>query len=195
MSLFNGYQLQELRTVEDCKRILSIINRRNSGKAVVAGGWVRDKLNGIEPKDMDIFVMSGNRDLIEHDLELNGFYGNARYFGNYENCDMRDDVEGVLQYHRLGMDIVFMEQFDIEEVVENFDVSVCQIWAELEDDSLVVYASRDYMDYKERGIIYQYSDIPTTDDHLNRIRAKYGTELTQIKSHEVERVRIGVLNE
>lgn len=193
---FNGLQIQKLKSYDDCVKLLKSLNKQPGIDAVVAGGWVRDKLNGLEPKDIDIFVMDGNQQFVKYTMEREGFFHDTpRYYGNYENCDMRDDVEGVLKYKDYDLDIIFMEQLDIEEVVENFDVSVCQVWAVLEGDDLVMYASKDFMDWKEKGIIYQYTDIPTTEDHLNRVREKYDVELTPKLSGDMEVVKLGVLSE
>lgn len=193
---FNGLKIQQLKSYDDCLKLLKALNSQPGINAVVAGGWVRDKNNGIEPKDIDIFVMNGNRSFVSYTMEREGFYHDTpRYYGNYEECDMRDDVEGVLKYKDYDLDIIFMEQDDVEDVILNFDVSVCQIWAQLEGDELVVYATQDYLDWIEKGIVYQYTDIPTTEDHLDRVREKFDVELTPKLSGDMVVVKLGVLDE
>ena len=186
-----------LKTVKDVRDILNILTK-NGIDAFVAGGWVRDMFFGIEPKDIDIFVNKGStavseRVNVEHILNSYQYASNGKWYPNYEHNDMRDDVEGVIKYVSSGLDIVLMKTDTIEDVISNFDVSICQIYAKLIDGKLMMFASKDFMDWGSRKLIYQYTDIPTSDSHLERVRAKFNTELVGKKSGGMVMMEIGEL--
>lgn len=171
--------------------VTTILKRLNdySIPGFVAGGWIRDMVNGIEPKDIDIFVPNGYEtfhrqirsclmyEVIEH----------PRYYPNYQDFDMRDDVIGVLKYKQSDIDIIIMDHHSVEDIIFNFDVSVCQIYGKLGDSGIDVFASEDYLDWVQRGIIYKYTDIPTTENHLERVRSKFNVELTPKTSDQIKR--------
>lgn len=158
-------------------------------KGFLAGGWLRDQDNGIDTKDVDIFIVDAD-DSTRWDVSPMISY--TKYYGNYGECEMRDDVVGVLQSEKNGVDVVMMEQDCIVEIINNFDVSICQIYGEVIDGKLEVYASKEYLDWKEKGIIYQYTDIPTSQDHIDRVEAKFNVKLTPINSNtnKIEMVHV-----
>lgn len=157
----------------------------------LAGGWLRDNDNNIPTKDVDIFITNSDHDT-RFEIEDMLHY-KAKYHGNYGDSDMRDDVVGVVCSERQGVDVVLMEQDSIVDIIDNFDVSICQIYAELVDGKLEVYASKEYLDWKEKGIIYSYTNIPTSQDHIDRVEAKFKVELTPIDSNKnkIEMVHVG----
>lgn len=164
--------------------------------AFVAGGWVRDKMNCVEPKDVDIFVV-GNGVSVESVKSINlDYFGITQTFGNSEgsgNSGMRDDVIGVLKYDDIDVDIVVMRSTTVDGVVSNFDVSICQVVGLLEGDKISVYATDDYLDWGRKDVIYQYIDILTTQRHLDRVRVKYDVELTPVDSRVQPLIKIGEL--
>jgi hypothetical protein len=100
----------------------------------------------------------------------------AQWFGNSESgSNMREDVIGVKKYYCSDLDFVFMEVNEWEKVTENFDVSVCQIMCRLEKGRLNVYASDSYMAHRRgTGDIVRFYPITTSDNHIDRIKAKFG---------------------
>lgn len=170
---------------------------RHGFKAIIAGGWLRDRLNGVEAKDLDIFVLGvhNREDFPFSQQSYVALYDDMRYFGRYDDSVMREDVLGVLKYKSKMIDHVLMKTYTAREVIYNFDVSVCQIWAELEGDRLKVYATQDYMDYVNYGIIYVYTNIPTCESHLERVRLKYNTELIPSTFNNSPIVDMGYLDE
>jgi len=158
--------------------------------AYLAGGWLRDQDNGIETKDVDIFL-TGSDHGVRWKVEDMLHYDSS-YYGNYNKCDMRDDVIGVLKSEKQGVDVILMEQESIVDIIDNFDTSICQIYGELVDSKLKVYASKEYLDWKDKGIIYAYIDIPTSQDHLDRVEAKFNVKMTPIdsKKNKIEMVHI-----
>lgn len=172
--------------IEKAKEVLRDL--KNCGyEAYVAGGFIRDILNGIAPKDVDVFI-TGQVDGSVSAKVLQRQHG-GRWFRNYGDMDMRDDVHGVLKVDDT-LDIIMMESFkpnatligpntyDIYDTVKNFDVSICGCFGKLVGDGLEVYVTDDYLDWKDKGIIYHYTNIMTTQNHLDRIKNKFNVELT-----------------
>lgn len=173
---------------------LKALNENPNHKAFVAGGWLRDVLNGVTPKDIDIFVVGENLTL-DNVKSLNPTqFSMVRTMHNSGNSNFRDDVIGVNQFPEHGVDVICMRVNTVEQVVENFDVSICQIAGVLNGDHIDVYATDDYLDWGRKHVIYQYTDIPTTDNHLDRVRAKYNVELTEATSKPVSLIKIGELH-
>ena len=54
------------------EEVIELLNKLNKGcngfKAYVAGGWLRDIDNGIDPKDADIFICPTQEEEIPHEL-------------------------------------------------------------------------------------------------------------------------------
>ncbi len=200
MSLLKILGTEPVKGFDDCVNILQTL-KEDCIDAIVAGGWIRDKLNGVEPNDLDIFVL-GNPDRYEVEqavsyCDFHQWNDCPKYYGNYNDCDMRDDVVGVAKYKERDLDIIIMKQRCPIEVISNFDVSVCQLYGILNGDKIDVYASSDYMDFLNDGTVYEYTNIPTSEDHLDRVRAKYKTELTPkvIVPENVVVQKIGVISE
>lgn len=196
--------MNNVMTFDEVVCVLETLNELDNCEACIAGGWLRDKLNGVQPKDVDVFVCGEiTRGEIENSLFFK-YIGSPslmltpKYYGNYEECDMRDDVVGVLKYEKVNLDIIRMSSKNVEDIIDNFDVSVCQIYGKLNElGQIDVYVSRQYMDWVDHGIIYHYTNIPTSESHLNRVREKYNVDLTPVKyKHgQMEVVKIGTITE
>lgn len=178
-----------LINIDGVKNILNSL-KVNGYTAYVAGGWIRDIDNGIEPKDVDFFVVDDIDYMDVRDcLVADGYVrmDASRYHSNYGG--MRDDVDGVIKCHGSGIDVVMMNSGSIEDTCLNFDVSICQIYCKLDDNGdLVVYVSKDYLDWVNDGIIYKYTNILTTENHLSRIKAKFNVDLIPKISDSIEMV-------
>lgn len=197
MTNLNALKMTDTMSVGKVINHLQKLNT-NGVTAFVAGGWVRDYMNAVKPKDIDIFVV-GNGVTVDELKSIDiDYFGITRTFGNSEssgNSGMREDVVGVVKYDDLDVDIVVMKAPTMEDVVNNFDVSICQIVGVLEGDTISVYATDDYLDWGRKGVIYHYTDIPTTENHLERVRKKYNVELTEILARKMPLVKIGELYE
>ena len=158
-------------------------------KAFVAGGYVRDKLLGKETKDIDIFVLQDYTRYWSTVLDMFGMKDRARVIGNYGDMCFREDVEVLIKVDNLNLDILHMKSETIEDVLINFDTSICQCYGVVEDGRLVYYVSEDFMDYINNNIVYKYTNIPTTDDHLKRVKAKIGVEFTDKVSESIELIK------
>lgn len=158
--------------------VIDLLSKLNTGgvSAYVAGGWLRDIDNGIIPKDADIFVCPSYQ--VEVPCEV--IYAVTRDFEpgvvrtfhpNYEGGQMREDVDYVIKYGK-SYDVVVMKS-NIEDVIRNFDVSICQIYGYFNGDDIKVRVSNEYLEYKKNNVIFQYVNVKTTDDHTNRIKSKF----------------------
>lgn len=183
-----------------------LIKLHNLGlKAYVAGGFVRDYLNGITPKDIDVFVIGNvhQDDYLKQEL-LNTF-GVGKWYKNYNTMDMRDDVISLLKIDSIDLDIIFMkyykgdnifylDKYSIIDTIRNFDVSLCQCYIQLNNGELEFYVSEDYMDWKNNKICYRYIDVETTDNHLDRVKAKFGIDsfVEKCKNKDLKVVKVGI---
>jgi len=138
--------------------------------AFVGGGWVRDKLLGKDPKDLDIFVLNPYEEDME--LILNDYGDPVYYGGSGEN--IREDVSHIEKYNDVDVDIIYMKRHNIVQVCNSFDTSICQCYAILNNEGdLSYYTSTDFNDYLSKNIIWLYSDIQTTEGHISRIKQKF----------------------
>lgn len=150
--------------------------------AFIAGGWARDTILGKEPKDMDVFVLNN---LSTNKLD-EVFDSHCTIIHNSQYLKMRDEVIALYKYDNLNLDVLLMSNPTIEYVLENFDVSICQAICVLENDKLVYKVSKDFMDYINNRIIYRYTNIPTSDDHLYRVKRKFNiTDFVEKESGKV----------
>lgn len=139
--------------------------------AFVSGGFVRDTILNKPIKDIDIFILPTPDNFLS--LDLPATYGSFRNIGG-SGSNIREDVVGIQQYLQSKVDIIYLQQESPESSCYNFDCSICQCYAVLNDNGeLEIRVSKDFMDYVNNNIIYLYSDIQTTDNHINRIRDKY----------------------
>lgn len=172
------------------EEVIELLNKLNKGcngfKAYVAGGWLRDIDNGIDPKDADIFICPTQEEEIPHelvyDLTRNFKTETIRSFHpNYEGGQMREDVSYVIKCDVYDMVVMHTR---IEETIRNFDVSICQIYGFVEDGEIKCVNTRQYDDYKLNNIIWQYDDIKTTDNHIERVKEKFPNTTFKTMSSE-----------
>lgn len=194
----NDFIKQELKRLEQCNE-----------DVFLAGGCIRDYYFNKPIKDYDIFVLNKNNYC---ELELHSIYDKnnltfhtSKFYRNYEDGVMRDDVHGVYQKINwdldfsitLDVDYIVMRSSSIEETIFNFDTSICQCYGVLEGDELVYYASEDFLEYERNNVIYFYPDIETCDGHIARVKKKFPNAIYKEKlSKDINRgiVKIGINN-
>lgn len=167
--------MSKILKFEDCIKILKTFKYHNID-AFISGGWLRDNLNNIIPKDLDIFI--NNSELI---YDIMSCFDKTEYksypetYSNHLYSNMREDVISVIKYEELNLDFIIMKNTTCEGVVSNFDTSICQIYAKLSDDekTLDVFVSNEFLEYIKNRIIYLYTNIDTSEDHINRIKSKF----------------------
>lgn len=156
-------------------KVLEIFDDHGLSEVFVGGGWVRDVVSGITPRDIDIFVKDydiADDWKVEKEL-LGAFWCDPKYMPSYENSSFRDDVNFVLNIPSHELDIISVKG-DMRETVSKFDTSICQIAAKLVDGELVVSCTKDFEAWADDGEIYQYIDLVTREAHLDKIKNKFG---------------------
>jgi len=151
--------------------------------AYIAGGYTRDAILNRSPKDLDIFIVNSDN-YTKEDLEQiytaeNSPFSGCRFFPNYLDSHLRDDVFCVYKDDVNCIDYIIMNTTTIEEVIFNFDASICQCYAKLEDGKLNYYVSGRFKHYQQTGIIEVYTDVPSTEDHIERLKSKFPKAILQ----------------
>ncbi len=191
MQKFSGATMlrAHVRNIEEdkatIKKVLTTLNRYfnrvgSTNRAYVAGGWLRDYLLGVEPKDIDIFIASPSKApfstssytsnvLFDH----YGWKVNCHLTSEYvENSSLREEVDYLLKYTSEDVDVIGMKT-GLFEFLNNFDMSICQVYGELVDGEIKIYASKEFTDFKKDKIIHQYEHILQREDHVARVVEKY----------------------
>lgn len=155
--------------------------KRQGVTAFIGGGFVRDTLLKREPKDIDIFVLSCSPFFKLFNLPYSVYGSHTSSGGSGDN--LREDVTMVEKYEMSDLDIIYLDQPTIESACYNFDMSICQCYAILSEDEsdLVYYVTSDWFSYYTDKIIYQYSNIQTTESHVERVKQKYPDAEFKIK--------------
>lgn len=151
------------------------LNKKYMG-VYLAGGYLRDIEHSIIPKDSDIFICPMTDKQIRYTADIQQptrtFLPRRRRYIYYNyGAGMRKDVNYIVKYG-CKYDVIVMHT-GIEDVIRNFDMSICQIYGYIEDGELLVKTTHQYEDYKTNKIIWIYEDIETTASHINRITAKF----------------------
>lgn len=99
---------------------------------VIAGGYCRDLIHCVRPKDVDMFLLYNNNELEVRHL-LNSFCGfKFDWYGKYGRARGNPEYKGVFKGHISGMDvdIILWESpaENVEEVVSKFDLNANQYW-------------------------------------------------------------------
>jgi hypothetical protein len=115
--------------------ILQAINSKFPG-AVIAGGYVRDTVLGVEPKDIDVYIHAPGdaweteaalREAVQaHTTEMLGSSGETT------DTDFRERLTAVFKVYRTAeanIDVLFFNEPiapDASNVLASFDVALCQ---------------------------------------------------------------------
>lgn len=163
------------RQLDTIFRVLEIFDDNGFPEVFVGGGWVRDVVSGVTPRDIDIFVKDYHIDNDPHmeDVLRGAFWCDPKYMPNYENSSFREDVNFVLNIPSHEVDIISVKG-DMRETISKFDTSICQIAAKLVDGELVVSCTKDFESWANDGEIYRYVDLVTREAHLDKIKDKFG---------------------
>ncbi len=162
---------KDLEVIETLTKLLKSLGY----KAIVGGGWIRDVLNGVEPRDIDIFLLNeSSEEAIDEELikGLHRFGTSTKTIRKYGNCKMREDVNFVIKCSEFNADIISVKG-DIYETISSFDTSICQVFGYVVCGKLYVFSSDDYQCWKSDNVVLRYEDLDTRDDHLDRLSRKY----------------------
>ena len=167
--------------------------------AAVCGGFPRDFLNRRIPKDIDLFVFNSNEDTI---LSCTTIVGNILRTGvdkiipNYGG--LRDDVLSLAKFPQtlrspIPTDAIFMRSC-LKNTLKNFDNSFSQIAIVLEDNNLVVYKSKSYIESDDSGVVQVFEGIPTRQAHLDRVVSKNSCKIVTTEVKEIELIKAETIN-
>lgn len=100
-------------------------------RLVLAGGFCRDTIHGVKPKDADFFVLGENdKEVVRSKLRKAGF--KFTYTGKYGEGRGNPEYKGVFKGWLFGIDIdiiLWENPADTKiEVVKKFDLNVNQYW-------------------------------------------------------------------
>lgn len=123
------------RTPEE-EAVLAVV--KDTLNCHVAGGWVRDKLRGREPKDMDVWLVGGSAQSVEKLIDdifcmaVNNDLPFCKKVGVYQ---FSEDVSGegrVEEYAQVSVgalivDIIVPFESSVTELLNGFDFDVNQI--------------------------------------------------------------------
>lgn len=166
--------------------------QKSSFPACVAGGWGRDILLGVAPKDIDVFVSplylsleteevvklqvtaKDMQEVFQEKSEV--VVLDADYL---TESNIRSDVEALIKFELV--DIICMKT-SLQETISNFDCSVCQCCVILtEAGDLEFTVSEDFLEFLKSGVIYTYSHTPVREDHKLRLSMKYPSAIWKEK--------------
>ena len=120
-----------MNTYETAQRIVGIFNVFLDGSAALAGGCVRDRVLGIEPKDYDVFIEYTDKNDLK---ELNILADRMGWNIDTETTEYEEDTTGrvkmIVALTKLGyqkIDIIFTN-WTLRNCIEAFPSSISQAW-------------------------------------------------------------------
>lgn len=152
-------------------------------KGNLVGGAIRDMYlfkDISQVKDLDVFYSSPyDEDGILEKAENLGEWIHLSK-GALETSNVRDNVNSITKFNNGLLDLVFCKETCVRDIVKAFDSSICQAWIEHSPCGTPhLYVSKDFLDYAIFRKWYVYEDVPTTQNHLDRLVAKFGPYKTK----------------
>lgn len=187
------------------RSIIDVV-RRFANRPVLAGGFLRDVLNGVQPKDMDFFMDSPVGPIERTDeqaaaifgalghkftklgLNVNEVHDNEypQHLTVYESTEFPED--------HLPLNLIYTTHGERHTL--NFDLACCNVY--MYDDGELLISREAQQDFDEKTItIINFSDtwlrhrIPDDHersaarliDHINRVKAKFPDSHVQFSQH------------
>lgn len=169
------------------------------GDAVLAGGFLRDMDNGVQPKDLDFFLMAPEVDTEGFAKSIFDSFGHTFKFLGREGEDypMGLKVYESVTYpeNDFPINLVFTPYGHRHPLA--FDIGLCEIYLLRPGDPL--FKSRNYIQDKEnntltitavadsyssqQGLIQESQSIPCHIRHLKRLLEKYPTHKVVVSSN------------
>ncbi|RVG58462.1 hypothetical protein [Sinorhizobium meliloti] len=149
LDLFFGFDDAGLYEVDALMHTLGITTY------FIAGGYLRDREAGIEPKDIDVFLPG--------DQPLDDYKG------------VRYDLNTATVIHVKGFEVNLIKlnhRHTLETVLTRMDIGICQIGRDLNGTFMVTQAYLDDVKNKTLTIL----EPPRTEadtDHISRVKAKF----------------------
>lgn len=169
------------------------------GGAVLAGGFLRDMDNGVQPKDLDFFLMAPEVDTEGFAKSIFDSFGHTfKLLGSEgEDYPMGLKVFESVTYpeNDFPINLVFTPYGDRHPLA--FDIGLCEIYLLRPGDPL--FRSRNYIQDKknntltvtavadsyssQQGLIQESQSIPHHIKHLRRLTEKYPTHKVVVSSN------------
>lgn len=145
------FEFSELYPAE---HLLNVLNVKD---AFFAGGYFRDQLNGVEFKDVDIFIpgFEPMDDMCDDELR-------------YNVASASEFTIGGVRYNAISL----RNKLDLETTLRRMDIGLCQIGMTNRHEIVATQAYLDDVANKTLTILQQ----PRSDadqDHIKRVQAKY----------------------
>ena len=164
---------------EDVQAFIDEVVSKSEGcKIYIAGGYIRDLYLGMEPKDVDVFIIPQPGARAQPWTPVKGYTNYHKMAG--EIPDMQDrgvhSVKGVWYSKMSTSDVQFIQyerHMSIEELAADMDMNICQIAWCPETGKLV--PTVDFMDGHKEGFIeclHDY-DIHRQFSRYERMEAKF----------------------
>ena len=179
----------------DLDKLIALAKECERLGAYLAGGCVRDYLllPGTKAKDYDIFISNtlGNGTYVNTSLFGQGYRVSDDFISN----KTRDEVLAVDKYDHVNVDVILMDKSTVEGMIATFDSSICQVWLEVVDGHTVVMCSPDFLHYLVTGDWILYTDIETSQSHVDRLIAKFGVHSIEMESSTFSGIKLGRLSD
>lgn len=154
----------------------------NEVKCYVAGGYLRDTLNGVKFKDIDIMVTPNDShidafEFVEMLGDLEGFeiVKDLTWLCEYLS-DMDDrGVDGVVMGQYQGVEVQFIfyrNEMTQQEITEDMDINICQITLSSDDNVIETEAFLEGFAESKIVMMHSYSE-KRQQSRIERMLAKY----------------------
>lgn len=153
-------------------------------KLYVAGGYLRDTMNGLPPKDVDIMVVPNKGESVDA-WDMSGILGCTEFHVRkewLEECQYMSDMQkrgvvGLIMGEYNGVEVQFILYDDYmtqEQVTHDMDINICQIT--MDSDSNVVESDNFVAGFANNEITlhHEYSE-KRKQSRIDRMVAKYPT--------------------
>ena len=169
------------------------------GGAVLAGGFLRDMDNGVQPKDLDFFLMAPEVDTEGFAKQIFDSFGHTfkmlgRDGGEYPmGLKVFESVEYPLG--SFPINLVFTPYGHRHPLA--FDIGLCEIYLfnprdplyksqryvrDMEDNTLTINAVADSYS-TQQGLVQEYQSIPLHIRHLKRLLEKYPDRKVEVSAN------------
>lgn len=151
--------------MNDIKKVEEILEYLHSKgvRAVIAGGYIRDKILGKESKDIDIFVLAGDK--IDSCI-LGRLEDKLENYKSWDNLPTKDDKKEGYQgdpdiievlnstTDDWQIDIIIRKENTIEEVLSHFPCSLSQAYVTYNKGKWGYKVSNYFQEYQTNNLVY-----------------------------------------
>lgn len=184
---------QALLDAMDVVAILS--NGFPQQRAIITGGFVRDILSGVQPKDIDIVALPMPIDI---QYRLDEFMAEQGYTHDYHTMSsghiLPTGVEGILTFTKEGaltIDIVV-----VNDIAQRLYMTTCNAAKVYINDKLEVYGTDSFVDFLNGTLMFYTGHGNWSLDYQNRVHSKYPSKFVITKegdtAHNIKLLMKGV---